>query len=35
MTLENILETVDGFVIGKHPTMAKFMKGVFSLTSRA
>ena len=24
-------ETVDGFVIGKHPMMAKFMKGVFSL----
>ena len=24
-------ETVDGFVIGKHPIMAKFMKGVFSL----
>ena len=24
-------ETVDGFVIGKHPVMAKFMKGVFSL----
>ena len=24
-------ETVDGFVIVKHPTMAKFMKGVFSL----
>ena len=25
-------ETVDGFVIGKHPMMAKFMKGVFSLS---
>ena len=24
-------ETVDGFVIGKHPMMAKFLKGVFSL----
>ena len=24
-------ETVDGFVIGKHPMMAKFMKGVLSL----
>ena len=24
-------ETVDGFVIGKHPMMAKFMKGVFCL----
>ena len=24
-------ETVDGFAIGKHPMMAKFMKGVFSL----
>ena len=24
-------ETVDGFVIGKHPMIAKFMKGVFSL----
>ena len=24
-------ETVDGFVTGKHPMMAKFMKGVFSL----
>ena len=24
-------ETVDEFVIGKHPMMAKFMKGVFSL----
>ena len=24
-------ETVDGFVIGKHPMMAKFIKGVFSL----
>ena len=24
-------ETVDGFVIGKHPMMGKFMKGVFSL----
>ena len=24
-------ETVDGFVIGRHPMMAKFMKGVFSL----
>ena len=24
-------ETVDGFVIGKHPMMAKFMKGGFSL----
>ena len=24
-------ETVDGFVIGKHHRMAKFMKGVFSL----
>ena len=24
-------ETIDGFVIGKHPMMAKFMKGVFSL----
>ena len=24
-------ETVDGFVIGKHSMMAKFMKGVFSL----
>ena len=24
-------ETVDGFVIGKHPMMVKFMKGVFSL----
>ena len=24
-------ETVDGFLIGKHPMMAKFMKGVFSL----
>ena len=24
-------ETVDGFVVGKHPMMAKVMKGVFSL----
>ena len=24
-------EMVDGFVIGKHPMMSKFMKGVFSL----
>ena len=24
-------ERVDGFLIGKHPMMAKFMKGVFSL----